>query len=126
MVRLDCVPVLIAHLHGDVAPAPTRVKVHACLDKAGQAALFAVPEKETPNMADDKQLREMTCDPKFRKVLVTDAKTALGQALVEAVMAAGADVVWAGYAEPWKKATGFERLASIPQVSFLTLAFTQP
>ena len=26
-------------------------------------------------MADDRMLREMTCDPKFRKVLVTDAKT---------------------------------------------------
>ena len=33
-------------------------------------------------MADDKMLREMTSDPKFRKVLVTDGKTAVGQALV--------------------------------------------
>jgi len=78
----------------------------------------------TPNMADDRQLREMTCDPKFRKVLVTDAKTALGQALVDAVVAAGADLVWAGCAEPWKKSPGFERLASIPQVSLLTLDLT--
>jgi NAD(P)-dependent dehydrogenase (short-subunit alcohol dehydrogenase family) len=70
-------------------------------------------------MADDRQLREMTCDPKFRKVLITDAKSALGQALVEAIVAAGADLVWAGYAEPWKKPPGFDRLASIPQVSLL-------
>jgi NAD(P)-dependent dehydrogenase (short-subunit alcohol dehydrogenase family)/uncharacterized OB-fold protein len=124
MVRLDCGPVLIAHLHGDVAPAPTRVKVHACLDKAGQAALFAVPEKETPNMADDKQLREMTCDPKFRKVLVTDAKTALGQALVKSLVEAGADPVWAGYAEPWKKFAGFDELKKLPQVSLLPLDVT--
>jgi len=75
-------------------------------------------------MADDRQLREMTCDPKFRKVLITDAKTALGQALVDAVVAAGADLVWAGYAEPWKKFPGFERLAAIPQVSLLALDLT--
>ena len=75
-------------------------------------------------MTDDRQLREMTCDPKFRKVLVTDAKTATGQALVAAVVAAGADLVWAGYAEPWKKPPGFERLTSIPQVSLLELDLT--
>ena len=53
-------------------------------------------------MVDDRQLREMTCDPKFRKVLVTDGKTGVGQAVVRALIAAGADLVWVGYAEPWK------------------------
>ena len=124
MIRLDCGPVLVAHLHGDCSPAPARVRVRASLDRAGQAVLIAIPEKDTPNMADDRQLREMTCDPKFRKVLVTDAKTALGQALVDALVAAGADLVWAGCAEPWKKSPGFERLASIPQISLLTLDLT--
>jgi NAD(P)-dependent dehydrogenase (short-subunit alcohol dehydrogenase family) len=98
--------------------------VHARLDRAGQAALIALPEKDTPNMADDRQLREMTCDPKFRKVLITDAKTTLGQALIDAIVAAGADLVWAGYAEPWKKSPGFDRLASMPQVSPLPLDLT--
>ena len=46
-------------------------------------------------MADDRQLREFTCDPKFRKVLVTDGKTATGQALVKALAAAGADLIHA-------------------------------
>jgi NAD(P)-dependent dehydrogenase (short-subunit alcohol dehydrogenase family)/uncharacterized OB-fold protein len=124
MIRLDCGPVLVAHLHGDCPPAPARVRVQASLDRGGQAALIAIPEKDTPNMADDRQLREMTCDPKFRKVLITDAKSALGQALVEAVVAAGADLVWAGHAEPWKKPPGFERLASISQVSLLPLDLT--
>jgi NAD(P)-dependent dehydrogenase (short-subunit alcohol dehydrogenase family)/uncharacterized OB-fold protein len=124
MVRLDSGPVLVTHLHGDCPPAPARVRVHASLDRGGQAALIALPEKETPNMADDRQLREMTCDPKFRKVLITDAKSALGQALVEAIVAAGADLVWAGYAEPWKKPPGFDRLASIPQVSLMALDLT--
>jgi len=124
LVRLDCGPVVVAHLHGDCEPAPSRVRVRAALDHAGQAALTAIPEKDTPNMADDRQLREMTCDPRFRKVLITDAKTPLGQALAAALAAAGADIVWAGYAEPWKKAPGFELLASIPQVSLLPLDLT--
>ncbi len=124
MVRLDCGPIVVAHLHGDCTGAPSRVRVRAALDRAGQATLIALPQKDTPNMADDRQLREMTCDPKFRKVLITDAKTPLGQAMVEAVVAAGADLVWAGYGEPWKKTHGFDRLASIPQVSLLPLDLT--
>jgi uncharacterized OB-fold protein len=93
LVKLDCGPVIVVHLHGDCAAAPARVRVSANLDRAGQAALVAIPEKDTPNMADDRQLREMTCDPKFRKVLITDAKTPLGHALVEAVVAAP---IWCG------------------------------
>src|SRR5262245_43476164 len=124
MVRLDCGPIVIAHLHGDCPPAPSRVRVQASLDRAGQAALFAIPEKDTPHMTDDRQLREMTCDPKFRKVLVTDAKTPVGQALVQALAAAGADLIWAGHAEPWKQAPGSERLSSLPQVSLLPLDLT--
>jgi NAD(P)-dependent dehydrogenase (short-subunit alcohol dehydrogenase family)/uncharacterized OB-fold protein len=124
LVKLDCGPVIVVHLHGDCAAAPSRVRVHAVLDRAGQATLVALPEKDTPNMADDRQLREMTCDPKFRKVLITDAKTPLGHALVEAIVAAGADLVWAGYAEPWKKTPGFDRLGAIPQVTLLPLDLT--
>jgi NAD(P)-dependent dehydrogenase (short-subunit alcohol dehydrogenase family)/uncharacterized OB-fold protein len=124
LVKLDCGPVLVAHVHGDCAPAPARVRILLHLDRAGQAALVAIPDKDTPHMADDPQLRETTCDPKFRKVLITDGKTALGQALVEAVAAAGADLVWAGVAEPWKKPPGFERLSSIPQVTLVPLDLT--
>jgi NAD(P)-dependent dehydrogenase (short-subunit alcohol dehydrogenase family)/uncharacterized OB-fold protein len=124
MVRLDAGPTVVAHLHGDVAGAPARVAVGARLDRAGQAVLVALPDKETPNMSDDAQLREMTCDPKFRKVLVTDAKTAVGQAVVRALAGAGADIVWAGHAEPWKKRPGFEGLAALPQVTPVPLDLT--
>jgi NAD(P)-dependent dehydrogenase (short-subunit alcohol dehydrogenase family)/uncharacterized OB-fold protein len=124
LIKLDCGPLIVAHLHGDCAAAPTRVRVSLHLDRAGQAALVALPEKDTPNMADDRQFREMTCDPKFRKILITDAKTPLGQALVKAVVAAGADLVWAGHAEPWKKPAGFDDLVSIPQVSLVPLDLT--
>ena len=117
MVKLAVGPTVVAHLHGDVGAAGERVRVRAMLDRAGQAVLVALPSEDTPNMSDDPMLREMSCDPKFRKVLVTDAKTATGQAVVKALVAAGADVVWAGHAEPWKKLPGFDALVALPQVT---------
>ncbi len=124
LVRLDVGAAVVAHLHGDVPPAPARVRVTARLDRAGQAVLVALPEKETPHMADDRQLREFTCDPKFRKILVTDGKTAVGQGLVKALAAAGADLIWVGHTEPWKKFAGFDELAALPQVTLLPLDVT--
>jgi NAD(P)-dependent dehydrogenase (short-subunit alcohol dehydrogenase family)/uncharacterized OB-fold protein len=124
LVRLDAGPTVVAHLHGAVPAAPARVRVTARLDRAGQAVLAARPDKETSDMADDRQLREFTCDPKFRKVLVTDGKTALGQALVKALAAAEAELIWVGYAEPWKKFAGFDELKKIPQVTLVPLDVT--
>jgi NAD(P)-dependent dehydrogenase (short-subunit alcohol dehydrogenase family)/uncharacterized OB-fold protein len=124
LVRLDVGPTAVVHLHGACASAPSRVRVSSRLDKSGQGVLVAFPIDEVPNMADDRQLREMTCDPKFRKVLVTDAKTGIGQAMVRAVIGAGADRVWVGYAEPWKKFPGFADLKSLPQVTLLPLDVT--
>jgi len=97
------------------------VRVDARLDKSGQGVLLAFPIDEVPNMADDRQLREMTCDPKFRKVLVTDGKTSVGQAVARAVIDAGADLVWVGYAEPWKQVPGLAELEALPQVTLLPL-----
>jgi NAD(P)-dependent dehydrogenase (short-subunit alcohol dehydrogenase family)/uncharacterized OB-fold protein len=102
LVRLDAGPGLLAHLHGDCALGRVRVRAH--LDRSGQAVLIALPHEDTTNMADDPMLREMTSDPKFRKVLITDGKSAAGQALARALVEAGADIVWIGVAEPWKQA----------------------
>jgi NAD(P)-dependent dehydrogenase (short-subunit alcohol dehydrogenase family)/uncharacterized OB-fold protein len=124
LVRLDAGPTAVAHLHGACPAAPGRVRIGARLDKSGQGVLVAFPINEVPNMADDRQLREMTCDPKFRKVLVTDGKTAVGQAMVRALIAAGADLVWVGYAEPWKKTPGFADLDALAQVSRMPLDLT--
>jgi NAD(P)-dependent dehydrogenase (short-subunit alcohol dehydrogenase family)/uncharacterized OB-fold protein len=124
MVRLDAGPTVVAHLHGDCAPAPARVRVDARLDRAGQAVLVALPDKETPHMADDPQLREFTCDPRFRKVLVTDGRTEVGQALVRSLVDAGADLVWVGQAEPWKQFPGVDALRAMPQVSVVPLDLT--
>jgi NAD(P)-dependent dehydrogenase (short-subunit alcohol dehydrogenase family)/uncharacterized OB-fold protein len=124
LVRLPGDVTVVAHIHSDVPRPPARVRVRAHLDRAGQAVLVALPEHDTPNMADDRIMREMTCDPKFRKVLVTDGKTAVGQALVKALVAAGADPVWVGNAEPWKTFPGFEEIKKIPQVTLLNLDVT--
>ena len=121
MVRLDVGPTLVVHLHGGCAPPPSRVRVDARLDKSGQGVLLAFPIDEVPHMADDRQFREMTCDPKFRKVLVTDGKTSVGQAVARAVIDAGADLVWVGYAEPWKQVPGLAELEALPQVTLLPL-----
>ncbi len=130
LVHLDAGPTVMVHLHGDVAEVgagdqvPTRVRVGARLDRAGQAVLIGFPNEGSAHMADDKMLREMTSDPKFRKVLVTDGKTEVGQALVRALVKAGADIVWVGHAEPWKKLGGLDDIASLPQVTLVPLDLT--
>jgi len=115
----------MVHLHGEVGDAPQRVRVGARLDRAGQAVLIGFPNEGSPHMADDKMLREMTSDPKFRKVLVTDGKTEVGQAMVRALVKAGADIVWVGHAEPWKKmGGGLDDITALPQVTLVPLDLT--
>jgi NAD(P)-dependent dehydrogenase (short-subunit alcohol dehydrogenase family)/uncharacterized OB-fold protein len=121
LIKLDCGPTVVAHLHESVKQ---RVQVRAALDRAGQAVIAALPEKEKADMADDRQLREFTCDPKQRKVLVTDGKTPLGQALAKSFAAAGAEIIWVGHSEPWKKFAGFDELKNLPQVTLLPFDVT--
>ena len=106
------------------ARAAVRVHVGARLDRAGAAVLIGFPPEENEDMADDKMLREMTSDPKFRKVLVTDGKTEVGQALVKALVKAGAEIVWVGHAEPWKKLPGLDDISALPQVTLVPLDLT--
>ena len=124
MVQLRAGPSLMVHLHGAVGPAPCAVRIRAQLDRSGQAVLIAFPEHEEAHMADDRMLREMTSDPRFRKVLVTDGKTPVGRALVGALAKAGAELVWVGRAEPWKSMPGSDELTALPQVSWVPLDVT--
>jgi NAD(P)-dependent dehydrogenase (short-subunit alcohol dehydrogenase family)/uncharacterized OB-fold protein len=124
IVRLDAGVNVIAFLHARVGAAPGRVRVEAALDRAGQAVLIAVPDEGRVHVSDDPKLREMTCDPRGRKVLVTDGKTAVGQAIVRALAAVGADLVWIGEAEPWKRAAGLEALRALPQAVIVPLDVT--
>jgi NAD(P)-dependent dehydrogenase (short-subunit alcohol dehydrogenase family)/uncharacterized OB-fold protein len=123
-VRLDVGVNVVTFLHQDVGTAPARVRVEAALDRAGQAALIAVPEQGRSHLSDDPKMREMTCDPRGRKVLVSDGKSAIGQAIVRALAAAGAELIWVGEAEPWKIAPGFVALRELSPVKTVPLDVT--
>ncbi len=125
LVQLDAGPTLMVHLHSGVTAPPQRVRVGARLDRAGQAVLIAFPIEESQDMADDPKLRELTSDPRARKVLVADGLTGVGQALVEALARAGAEAIWVGHAEPWKKhGSGLERVLAVPQATLVPLDLT--
>lgn len=124
LVQLDCGPTVLVHLHGAAAEPPARVRVGACLDRAGMAVLVGFPPEDVPNMAEDRQLREMTCDPKLRQVLVTDGSTAVGQALVRELAAAGAQPIWVGHAGRPQNLPGLAQLAQLPRVNLVPLDVT--
>src|SRR5258708_29099273 len=116
-------PSIVAHLHGGLREGE-RARLQLNLDKSGQAIVMALPASDTPNMADDPQWRELTSDPKYRRVLITDGRTAVGQALAEALSAAGASIVFVGIADPWKPFPGEERLRKIERVEIVALDLT--
>jgi NAD(P)-dependent dehydrogenase (short-subunit alcohol dehydrogenase family)/uncharacterized OB-fold protein len=122
-VKLDAGPLIVAHLHAD-AHEGHRVRLDLKLDKSGSAVVMALPEKDTPNMADDPHLREMTCDPKFRRVLITDGRTPVGQAMAKAFAEAGAAIVFVGIADPWKPVPGLEALRKVATVEIVPLDLT--
>jgi NAD(P)-dependent dehydrogenase (short-subunit alcohol dehydrogenase family) len=122
-VKLDVGPVVVAHLHGDAVEGG-RVRLELKLDKSGAAVAMALPEKDTENMADDPHLREMTCDPKFRRVLITDGRTSVGQAMAKAFSDAGAAIVFVGLADPWKPFPGMSGLRKIECVEIVPLDVT--
>jgi NAD(P)-dependent dehydrogenase (short-subunit alcohol dehydrogenase family)/uncharacterized OB-fold protein len=119
-VALDCGPSIVAHLHGDLREGE-RARLQFKLDKSGQAIAIALPSADTPNMADDPQWRELTSDPKYRRVLITDGRNAVGQALAAALSEAGASIVFVGIADPWKPFPGEERLRKIERVEIVAL-----
>jgi NAD(P)-dependent dehydrogenase (short-subunit alcohol dehydrogenase family)/uncharacterized OB-fold protein len=122
-VKLDAGPVIVAHLHGDTVEGQ-RVRMELKLDKSGSAVALALPDKDTPNMADDPHLREMTCDPKFRRVLITNGRTPVGQAMAQAFSDAGANIVFVGIADPWKPFPGRTALRAIKNVEIVPLDVT--
>ncbi|MBT9287882.1 SDR family NAD(P)-dependent oxidoreductase [Hyphomicrobiaceae bacterium 22] len=123
LVRLDAGATVVVHLPDDAPRAPARVTLSAMLDRAGQAVLVA-RAGGTGTPADDPKLRELTADPRFRKCLVTDAKSPVGQAVVKALVEAGADIVWAGQCEPWKDPPGWAATRALPGVTEVPLDVT--
>jgi NAD(P)-dependent dehydrogenase (short-subunit alcohol dehydrogenase family)/uncharacterized OB-fold protein len=96
LVKLDVGPTIVAHLHRSVPCAPAAVRIVARLDRAGHAALVARLPGEDIIMNDDPNIRQMSCDPRGLNVLITDATTGVGEALVRGFIEAGAKQIWAG------------------------------
>ncbi len=99
-VAMDAGQVVIAHLVASLATGD-RVRLAQKLDRAGQGVMVALPLAETVDLLDDPMMREMTCDPRDRRVLVTDGRHLIGQAIARVMLAAGARVLL-GVAEMWK------------------------
>lgn len=102
LVQLSAGPQVICHLHDDCGAGGSSVYVTLQLDKSGQAVFFGLPPEKQPNWADERKWREMTADPKFRRVLITDGRSAVAAALVGALQAAECGEIFVGVSEPWK------------------------
>ncbi|MBT4042005.1 MAG: SDR family NAD(P)-dependent oxidoreductase [Rhodospirillaceae bacterium] len=112
MVKMDAGPAVVAHIAEDCQQGD-RVRLSLNLDRSGHAVMNARPETPGPNQEDDLQLRELSTDPKDRRVLIVDGKTGLGLALVKAFKAAGARAIYVGHAEPWKTSPFLEEIKAI-------------
>jgi NAD(P)-dependent dehydrogenase (short-subunit alcohol dehydrogenase family)/uncharacterized OB-fold protein len=123
IVAMDCGPSVLAHLHGG-CQSEGRVRLSLKLDRWGRGVMVALPAQETADMADDPILREYGCDPKFRRMLITDGDSRVGQALAAQAVQAGADLVFVGIAQPWRPSPGRETLAAMQRVTVVPLDVT--
>ena len=126
-IMLDAGIVVLAHIHGDVANSQTgeaRVKMIARTDKSGKGVMMALPEDEVENMVDDRQFRELTCNPKHRRVLITDGRAEVGLALAQAMARAEAAIIFVGVAEQWRGSSIHKSLMEVPNVEIMPLDIT--
>ncbi|MBW6425498.1 SDR family NAD(P)-dependent oxidoreductase [Rhizobium sp. XQZ8] len=124
LVRLDCGPSAVVHLHGECGGPGSSLRLSLQLDRAGQAVFFAHPISETPNMEDDPQWRELTADPKDRRVLITDGRSLVAVALARALGKAGAARIFVGVADGWKPFDERQALEAIEGVELVDLDLT--
>lgn len=122
-VRLDAGLSIMCHVHGDVERGGA-VRLANRLDKSGNGVLIAMPADATPDMEDDPQLRELSCDPKHRRVLITDGRNDNAVALARAFAEAGAAIVFVGEAESWRPYPARETLAGTAKVELVPLDVT--
>ena len=123
VVRMDAGPSAVVHLAEDCQQG-MRVCLSLNLDRSGHAVMNARPEKLDPNQQDDLQLRELSMDPKNRRVLIVNGKTELGLALAQGFKAAGAREIFVGHAEPWKASAALDAAKAIDGVTLFPLDVT--
>ena len=122
-VQLDAGPSVVCHLSAE-CEANGRVALAARLDRSGQSVLIARPEGSKAKLADDPQLKVLTSDPRHARVLLTDLRNPNAPALAEALLAAGAETVFVGESEAWRKDQQRDLLADMPGVEILPLDVT--
>lgn len=122
-VKLDVGPSVICHVHGDVAEGAD-VRLAIKLDRSGQGVMMALPMKETPFMEDDPRLRETSCTPMHRRVLITDARNPNAPAIASALNSAGAEKVFVGLSEDWRPNRYHDEIVAISGVEMLPLDVT--
>lgn len=122
-VKLDAGPVVLCHIHSD-CEKNGQVTLLNRLDASGQGVLLAMPTTRTNNMEDDPQLRELSADPKHRRILITDAWNPNTPALAKALLDAGASMVFVGEAESWRPHPNRDALSQIENVEVLPLDVT--
>ena len=123
VVGMDAGPSVVAHLAEDCRQGD-RVKLSLNLDRSGHAVMNARPENPGTNQEDDMQLRELSMDPKHRRVLIVNGKTELGLALATAFKAAGAREIYVGHGEPWKASASLNALKQMDGVTLFPLDVT--
>lgn len=123
LVQLDCGPSVVAHVT-EGCKRGSRVQLHLKLDRGGRAAMMATPATGAPELEQDPELRETTCDPKHRRALVVNGKTATGLALARALLDAGAREIYLGDPEPYRANAAFNALCNLDNVSAFELDVT--
>lgn len=121
---LDAGPVALAHLHADLRVGD-RADMQLVIDRGGNAALFAQPAGRNADMH-DRQWREFVVPVRDRTILVSDARSAIGRAVVGALHGAGARLVVAGMAPPARTSDGTDELAKLDGVQPVPLDLTDP
>ena len=121
LVKLDCGPTAICHLHpASIEAMP--IDLHLKLDKAGQAVLYGAPADQ--NLTEDKKWREMTANPRNRRVLITEGRHPVTVPLVEALIAAGVEEVYIGVPDVWVPYPDLVSLQKLENVFIVPLNLT--
>jgi uncharacterized OB-fold protein len=89
IVRLDCGPSVIAHLHGSCTSGD-RARLSLKVDSAGNGVMFALPAVDLPEILADRQLQQFVCDPRSRTVFLLGANKPVGMTLARKLAEAGA------------------------------------
>lgn len=125
LVQMLCGPQVICHLHDDCVGPGSVVQISLQLDKAGQAVFFARPFEATPGWQSDRKWREMTADPRYRRILITDGRSEVASALVPVLKRIGCGKIFVGVSESWKpNSPALTQLRSIEGVSLVDLDVT--